>query len=165
VHSEDLEQVMEGWGYRFIQYVDGIALTSAGPSPTAGVASVEIEGGSAGDVKAAEIDIMYAGIIRGLRNFGVLAGPKESTPENIIRVDVGEENQYTALADGIVEHEVELGAEIHKGQIVALLHPASGASAKPIEICAPGARCVVRQKSRALVRKGELIGSTGTARA
>jgi predicted deacylase len=164
VGSEELEQVMEGWGYRFIQYVDGIASTSAGASPTAGVASVEIEGGTGGDVKASEIDTMYAGIIRGLRNFGVLAGPKEPATETIIRVDVGEENQYTAPVDGIVEHRVELGTEVQNGQIVALLHPASGASAKPIEIPAPGPGYVLRQRAKAFVRKGELIGNTGTAR-
>lgn len=164
VSNEDLEQVMEGWGYRFIQYVDGIASTSAGSSPIAGVASVEIEGGSGGDIKAAEIDIMYAGIVRGLRNFGVLAGSKEPAPTNIVRVDVSDANQYTAPVDGLVEHRVELGAEIQEGQIVALLHPAAGASAKPIEVRAPGEGYVLRQRARAFVRKGELIGNTGTAR-
>ena len=164
VSNGDLEKVMEGWGYRFIQYVDGIASTSAGSSPTAGVASVEIEGGSGGAITGSDVDIMYAGIVRGLRNYGVLNGPKEEASADVIRVDVTEADQYAAPADGIVEHQVELGAAVQEGQVVALLHPASGAESEPIEIVAPRTGYILRQRAHAFVRRGELIGNTGTAR-
>jgi len=162
--DSELERVMEGWGYRFIQYVDGIASTSAGSSPSAGVASVEIEGGSGGDVTERDVEIMYSGIVRGLTNFGVLAGSERAAPKDVIRVEVTDANQYTAPADGIIEHRVELGAAVGEGQIVALLHPASGASADPIKLHAPRSGYVLRQRARAFVRKGELIGNTGTPR-
>lgn len=164
VGDSELESVMEGWGYRFIQYVDGIASTSAGSSPSAGVASVEIEGGSGGDITERDIDIMYSGIVRGLKSFGILAGSEGAVPNDVIRVDVTDANQYTAPTDGIIEHRVELGAAVPEGYIVALLHPIAGASAEPIRIHAPREGYVLRQRARAFVRKGELIGNTGTAR-
>jgi predicted deacylase len=164
IGDSELEAVMEGWGYRFIQYVDGIASTSAGASPSAGVASVEIEGGSGGDITRSEVETMHAGIVRGLTNFGVLAGPRGATPTDVIRVEVTGANQYAAPADGIVEHQVELGTAVNEGQLVALLHPASGASAEPIKILAPRTGYILRQRARAFVRKGELIGNTGTIR-
>jgi predicted deacylase len=164
VSDSDLERVMEGWGYRFIQYVDGIASTSAGSSPLAGVASVEIEGGSGGDITERDIEIMYSGIVRGLKNFGVLAGSEGAAPNDVIRVEVTDANQYTAPKDGIIEHRVELGAAVHEGHVVAFLYPTAGASAEPIKIHAPRAGYVLRQRARAFVRKGELIGNTGTAR-
>jgi predicted deacylase len=164
VSDSELEQVMEGWGYRFIQYVDGIASTSAGSSPLAGVASVEIEGGSGGDITERDVEIMYSGTVRGLKNYGVLAGSEGTAPKDVIRVEVTDANQYTAPADGIVEHRTELGAAVHEGQVVALLHPVAGASAEPIKIYAPRGGYVLRQRARAFVRKGELIGNTGTAR-
>jgi predicted deacylase len=164
VSDSELETVMEGWGYRFIQYVNGIASTSAGSSPSAGVASVEIEGGSGGDITKSDVETMHAGIVRGLTSFGVLAGPKGATPKDVIRVEVTDTNQYAAPADGIVEHQVELGTAVNEGQQVALLHPASGASAEPIKILAPRTGYILRQRARAFVRKGELIGNTGTVR-
>jgi predicted deacylase len=46
--------------------------------------------------------------------------------------------------------------------VVALLHPAAGASAKPTEIRASVSGYVLRQRTNAFVRKGDLIGNTGT---
>jgi predicted deacylase len=94
----------------------------------------------------------------------VLAGSEAAVSKDVIRVDVTDANQYTAPADGIIEHRVELGAAVHEGIVVALLHPVAGAAAEPIKIYASRAGYVLRQRARAFVRKGELIGNTGTAR-
>jgi predicted deacylase len=125
---------------------------------------VEIEGGTGGDMARNEIETMHAGLLRGLRNYGVLAGGKDGGGSDVIRVDVGPGNQYAAPADGLVEHRVGLGQEVAAGQVVALLHPVAGASARPTEILAPAPGYVLRQRAKAFVRKGELIGNTGTAR-
>lgn len=164
VDEARLETVMQGWGYPFIQYVKGIASTSAGSAPLAGVASVEIEGGGGGAMLASEIAIMRDGILRGLAAFGVLTRRQTGAASQPIRVDVGADDELKAPHDGLLEHKVALGQPVEAGDLVALLYPSSGATAEPTQMRAGRAGHVLRQRARAFVRKGELIGNTGAPR-
>ncbi len=163
-----LEQVMEDWGYPVIQYVNGIASTSAGAAPLAGIASVETEGGGGGALLTEEIDILRDGVLRGLRAHGVLSGartePRGAVAAAVVRVDVGAANQHEAPHDGLIEHRVSLGADVAEGDLLAVIHPSAGGDATPTEIRAKGPGMVLRQRARFFVRKGELVANTGTRR-
>lgn len=160
-----LEKLLDDWGYPYIEYVGGIASTSAGSSPLVGVTSVEIEGGSGGPVTAEDLEIMRDGILRGLHAYGVLARGPGPAAKPAIRVDAPEANNHPAPRDGILEHRVALGDEVATGDLVAVLHPAHGRAADPVEIRATGPGIILRQRAKAFVRKGELICNTGTRRA
>lgn len=160
-----LEKLLDDWGYPYIEYVDGIASTSAGASPLVGVTSVEIEGGGGSAVTTTELEIMRDGILRGLHAYGVLASGPAPAAQPAIRVDAPAANNHAAPQDGIIEHRVALGDEVETGDLVALLHPAHGRDAGPLEIRATGPGIILRQRAKAFVRKGELICNTGTRRA
>lgn len=164
ITDDELEKVMADWDYPFIQYVNGIASTSAGRSPIAGTASVEIEGGSGGDVTAQELSTMHDGIVRGLNAFGVLSGEPAGASRKSIRVTVGAGNQHPAPRDGLLEHMVSLGSKVDEGDLIAMLHPVVGAEQADLEIRANGPGYVLRQRARAFVRKDELVANTGTLR-
>lgn len=159
-----LETVMEAWDYPFIEYVSGIASTSAGSAPLAGTTSVEIEGGSGGALEAGELAIMRDGILRGLKAFGVLAGEPGPMQREVVRVDVGKANQHPAPRAGLIEHKVALGARVAPGDLLAVLHPAAGADPAVHEVRATVDGHVLRQRARAFVAEGELIVNTGTLR-
>jgi len=159
-----LEEILDAWGYPFIEYVEGIASTSAGASPLVGVTSVEIEGGGGGAVTAEELNIMRDGILRGLAAYGVLAHGPDAKTLSAVRVDVTAWNQHTAPQDGIIEHRVALGDTVAAGDVLALLHPAHGAEPAPVEIRATVDGVILRQRAKSYVRQGELICNTGTRR-
>lgn len=163
IDPAELDAVMDGWGYPVVQYVEGIASTSAGAAPKAGVASVEIEGGGGGALDSGELVTMREGILRGITAYGVLAGSVEPA-EAPVRVHVGSENQYPAEADGIIEHHVALGARVDAGDVLAVLHPLAGRDGTPVEIRARAGGLVLRQRARSVVRRGDLVLNTGTSR-
>ena len=164
VDERALEALMESWGYAFIQYVEGVPTTAVGAALKANLASVEIEGGSGGDVTADELRTMEDGVRRGLAHFGVLRSSGKTRPvqRTPVRVRVGAANEYTAPSDGVLEHAVGLGDKVETGQIVARIHPVSGTSAEPTVIRSGADGYVLRQSTRAFLRKGDLIGNTGS---
>lgn len=165
VDNATLEGILDSWGYPYIEYVEGIASTSAGASPLAGVASVEIEGGGGGAVRTEELAVMRDGVLRGLKSYGVLTkGADSPGNSSAIRVDVRKDNNHIADCDGIVEHRVALGAEVAIGDLLAVIHPAYGRDGTPVEILATAPGVILRQRARFFIRKGELICNTGTRR-
>jgi predicted deacylase len=168
IDQAGLEKILDDWGYPFIEYVGGIASTSAGAAPLAGVTAVEIEGGGGGALSAEELRIMRDGILRGLRAYGVLTGgPAPSAapaPGPAVRVDVGAANNHPAPHDGVVQHCVSLGDKVETGEVAALLHPTHGSDATPTEIRAAGPGIILRQRAPGFVRKGDLLFNTGTLR-
>lgn len=164
IDEAQIEKIYDDWGYPYIQYVSGIASTSAGASPLVGVASVEIEGGTGGDVTAEELQIMRDGILRGLHACGVLVKGPAPAATRAVRVDVGPANDHPAPRDGILQHCVALGDEVKAGDLLALLYPAHGRDGTPAEIRAAGSGILLRQRAKAFVRKGQLICNTGVRR-
>jgi N-alpha-acetyl-L-2,4-diaminobutyrate deacetylase len=161
VDAAQLTRLMEAWGYRFVQHVDGIDETACGAAKLADLASIEVEGGG-GRMKSSELAIMEEGLLRALAAFGAIKPVLEPVPFAGVHFTAGPEGQYLAPEAGLVEHLVALGDEVRSGQRVALLHPTSGANSAPKEILSPASGHVLRQTEHAFVAKGQLIGNVGT---
>lgn len=161
VNDTGLTRLMEAWGYRFVQHVDGIDETACGAAKLADLASIEVEGGG-GRTKSSELAIMEAGLLRGLAAFGAIKPMLAPIPFSGVHFTAGSEGQYLAPELGLVEHVVSLGDEVAKGQCVALLHPTVGARSAPTEILSPMPGYVLRQTEHSFVSANQLIGNVGT---
>lgn len=161
VDDARLNELMEAWGYRFVQHVDGIDETACGAAKLADLASIEVEGGG-GRMKTAELEIMEAGLLRALAAFGVLKLQLAPIPFEGVHFSAGPEGQYLASCPALVEHCISLGDEVAKGQLVARLHPTMGSKATAEDVLAPLPGYVLRQTEHAFVHKGQLIGNIGT---
>ena len=163
VDDARLTRLMEAWGYRFVQHVDGIDETACGAAKLANLASIEVEGGG-GRIKSSELAIMEEGLLRGLAAFGAIKpmlGP-DAVPFSGVHFTAGPEGQYLAPEAGLVEHLAILGDEVAKGQCVALLHPTVGLRSAPTEILSPVSGYVLRQTEHSFVSASQLIGNIGT---
>lgn len=164
IDTENLNRIMEAWGYRYVQHVGGIRETACGIAPENGVASIEIEGGGGGRLDPVELQIMEDGILRGLAAAGVLKPQVPPIPFQGVHFDMGAENKMLAPTAGLVEHLVALGDIVAEGQPVALLHPVSGQTGTATRICAGCPGIMVRQAHNVFLSQGALVSNTGTAR-
>lgn len=160
-----LTRIMQAWGYRYIEHVDGIATTACGAALDAGIASIEIEGGGGGRLDPAELAIMQDGILRGLAAAGVLAPRLPPIAFQGLHLAVGPGNQATAPAAGLVEHLCRIGDIVATGQVIARLHPLAGSSAATIDIPCPKEGHMLRQTNSVHVARGQYIANTGSLRA
>ncbi|WP_052194433.1 succinylglutamate desuccinylase/aspartoacylase domain-containing protein [Aureimonas altamirensis] len=163
VTEDRLESLMQSWGARFIQYVEGVPSTAVGCALAQNLASVETEGGSGGALDTAELDTLHEALMRGLANIGVIGSNVTPSTVEPIRVRVGKDNQYTAPRDGIVQHRVTLGEFVRKGALLAILHPVSDGDGEALQIRSSVDGYVLRLNANAFVRAGALIGNTGSA--
>jgi len=161
VDDARLNRLMEAWGYRFVQHVDGIDETACGAAKLADLASIEVEGGG-GRMKSSELEIMEHGLLRALADFGAIKQQLEPIPFAGVHFTAGPEGQYLAPGPALVEHCVALGDKVESGQLVARLHPTGGNSAAALEINAPASGYVLRQTEHAFVAKGQLVGNIGS---
>jgi predicted deacylase len=161
VDDVGLNRLMETWGYRFIQHVDGVDETACGAAKLADLASIEVEGGG-GRMKSAELKIMEDGLLRALADFGVIRQQLAPVPFAGVHFSAGPEGQYLSPQAALVEHCVALGDEVERGQIVARLHPTNGQSSVAMEIKAPMPGYILRQTEHAFAAKGQLVGNIGT---
>lgn len=161
VDDARLNRLMEAWGYRFVQHVDGIDETACGAAKLADLASIEVEGGG-GRMKSAELTIMEDGLLRALADFGAIRPQLEPIRFAGVHFTAGPEGQYLSPQAALVEHCVSLGDKVDKGQLVARLHPTGGRSAVALEITAPMPGYVLRQAEHAYVSKGQLVGNIGS---
>lgn len=157
-----LTALMEAWGYRFVQHVEGIRETACGAAKEVNLASVEVEGGG-GRMEASELRIMEEGLLRALAAFGVIKPVLPPVAFTGVHVHAGPEGHYFAAEPGLVEHRVALGDEVTEATVVALLHPVAGRSSTPREIRSPTSGYVLRQTEHAFVAPGQLIGNIGSA--
>lgn len=164
--ERDLDGVMEKWGYPYVQHVPVVDSTSCGAALIAGIPSIEIEGGG-GSLRAAEIELMYEGLLRGLRACGVLSGGESGASgigfERSVHVDALAENQYVAPVAGVIEHKVKLHDFVEAGQVVAVVHSADG-TFETQEIVSKRPGYVLRLSTLGFVEKGTFVGNTGTPR-
>lgn len=160
VDNARLNRLMEAWGYRFVQHVDGIHETACGAARLADLASIEVEGGG-GRMKSDELAIMEEGLLRALADFGAIKPQLAPAPFSGVHFTAGPEGQYLAPQAALVEHRVSLGDAVEKGQLVARLHPIGGQSVAALEIRAPVSGHILRQTEHAFVAKAQLIGNIG----
>jgi hypothetical protein len=92
------QPLMEAWGYRFVQHVDGIDETACGAAKLADLASIEVEGGG-GRMKTAELEIMEEGLLRALADFGVIKQQLAPLPFSGVHFSAGPEGTVS-LATG-----------------------------------------------------------------
>lgn len=161
VGKDTLTQLMEAWGYRFIQHVEGIHETACGAAKANNLASIEVEGGG-GRFKSTELETMQDGILRALAAYGVLQPMRPAIPFSGLHLTAGPEGQYVASEPCLVEHRVNLGDEVTTATVVALLHPVAGTATAPREVLSPMPGIVLRQTEHAFVVPGQLIGNVGT---
>ena len=161
VGKEQLNQLMEAWGYRFVQHVDGIDETACGAAKLFDLASIEVEGGG-GRMKSGELKIMEDGLLRALAAFGAIRQVLEPAPFAGMHVSAAKTGEYLAAEAGLVEHLVSLGDRVAKGVPVARLHPIAGKHSAPKTIVSPMPGHVLRQTEHPFVRPGQLIGNIGT---
>ncbi|MDR5758796.1 succinylglutamate desuccinylase/aspartoacylase family protein [Caballeronia sp. LZ035] len=163
--ERDLDGLMETWGYPYVQHVPVVDTTSCGAALIANIPSIEIEGGG-GSLSASELELMLAGLRRGLRAYGVLKAAADADavkPAPAIHLDVTDDNQYFAPVAGVIEHTVALRDFVDAGQVVALMHSVDGAYATR-EVVARRPGHVLRQSTLGFVGQGALVGNTGTPR-
>lgn len=163
VDEPSLNRLMEAWGYRFVQHVEGIKETACGAAREANLASIEVEGGG-GRMKPAELQIMEDGLLRALAAYGVIQPILKPSPFAGVHVSAGPESQYLANSPGLVEHRVSLGDEVSRETVVALVHPIGGPDPMPLAIKSPMPGFILRQTEHAFVKAGQLIGNVGTPR-
>lgn len=161
VDDARLNRLMEAWGYRFVQHVDGIDETACGAAKLADLASIEVEGGG-GRTKSEELTIMEDGLLRALADFGAIKLQLAPVPFAGVHFSAGSEGQYLAPGPALVEHCVALGDKVEKGQLVARLHPTAGQTATAVAVTAPMPGYVLRQTEHAFVTRGQLVGNIGT---
>ncbi|WOI58238.1 succinylglutamate desuccinylase/aspartoacylase family protein [Palleronia sp. LCG004] len=156
--------IMESWGYGIVQHVTGVPSTACGIALDREVSSIEIEGGGGGRLDPREVEIMEAGILRGLAASGVMTPVLPELPFHGVHVTAGDENRVLAPEPGLIEHVVSLGDIVAAGQTVALLHPIGGETSapKPLASAVPG--LVLRQSDQVFAQQGALVMNTGTMR-
>jgi predicted deacylase len=162
VSEDQLEGLMEGWGTRFIQYIDSVPSTAVGCALAQNLASIETEGGSGGALDGAEMDELHSALMRGLAKVGVIRSTLVASTVEPIRVRVGQENQNPAPRDGIVQHVVALGEFVRKGALLALLHPVSDGDGECLHIRSNVDGYVLRLNANAFIKAGALISNTGS---
>ncbi len=156
-----LNRLMEAWGYRFVQHVEGIRETACGWAREVDLASIEVEGGG-GRMLSEELQIMEDGLLRALAAYGVIKPVLNPLPFDGVHVLAEPEGQYIAKAPGLVEHKVSLGDEVTRDTVVALVHPTGSADPTPTTIRSPMPGYVLRQTEHVFVKPGQLIGNIGT---
>lgn len=161
VDNDRLNPLMEAWGYSFIQHAKGRNDTACGAAKLVDLASIEVEGGG-GRMKTSELEIMEAGLLRALAEFGAIRQQLPPVPFSGVHFAAGPEGQYLAPRSGLVEHCGSLGDKVENGQLVARLHPIAGRTAVPREIMSPRTGYILRQTQHAFIDKGQLIGNIGT---
>lgn len=160
VSDPELTRIMEAWGYRYIQHVTGIDSTICGAALAAGIASVEIEGGG-GCLRSDELSTIHDGLLRALAASGVLQPLVEPQPFTGLHLSAGPEAQLFAPQMGVVEHKVNLGDSVTKGDVAALLYPLAGKASAPRELTAPVSGVVLRQARNAYLKEGQLVMNLG----
>lgn len=161
--ERDLDGLMEKWGYPYVQHVPIVDTTSCGAALIANIPSIEIEGGG-WSLSASELELMFDGLMRGLRAYGVLSGGavREEAARGI-HLDVSGENQYVAPVAGVIQHKVKLHEFVEAGQVVAVMHSVDGThGVRDVISHRPG--YVLRQSTFGFVEQGALVGNTGTPR-
>lgn len=164
VSPADLLRIMQAWGYRYIEHVEGIDSTACGAALLADIASIEIEGGGGGRLDPRELAIMRDGILRGLAAAGVLVPRLAPIGFQGMHLSVGPQNQVVAPQSGLVEHLCGLGDIVATGQVIARLHPLAGGPAQAIDIACPKEGYILRQTNRVHVAKGQFVANTGSVR-
>ena len=129
-----------------------------------GLVSLGGEFGGGGDVNRASLAMLE----RGLRNFlqfsGVMAQPATTAKSGGMRLmEVSSRDHYVyAIEPGLLEHSVDLGAEVSKGQLAGLIHFVDNPAREPVPVYFRRDGMVVCQRHFGRVERGDCVAHLAT---
>ena len=129
-----------------------------------GLVSLGGEFGGGGDVNRASLAMLE----RGLRNFlqfsGVMAQPAATEqPGGMRLMEVSSRDHYVyAIEPGLLEHSVDLGAEVRKGQLAGLIHFVDNPAREPVPVYFRRDGMVVCQRHFGRVERGDCVAHLAT---
>ena len=129
-----------------------------------GLVSLGGEFGGGGDVNRASLAMLE----RGLRNFlqfsGVMAQPAATEqPGGMRLMEVSSRDHYVyAIEPGLLEHSVDLGAEVSKGQLAGLIHFVDNPAREPVPVYFRRDGMVVCQRHFGRVERGDCVAHLAT---
>ena len=130
-----------------------------------GLLSLGGEFGGGGDVNRASLAMLDRGVQNFLRFAGVLTTAATSTegPGPIRLMEVSSRDHYVyATEAGLLEHAVDLGAEVQKGQLAGLIHFVDNPAREPEPCYFRRAGMAVCQRHFGRVERGDCVAHLAT---
>lgn len=118
---------------------------------------VSTELGGGGSASAKTVAIARRGVRNLLKHAGILAGEIERAPS--VRLDMLDERcVVTSETTGLLEMHVDLGAEVHAGQVIARVHDVERTGASAVDCRAAIDGILAGRHFPGLVTIGDVIG-------
>lgn len=129
-----------------------------------GLVSLGGEFGGGGDVNRDSLAMLDRGVQNFLHFAGVLTTPPpEAKPGPIRLVEVNSRDHYVyAPEPGLLEHTVDLGSEVHKGDLAGLIHFVDNPAREPVPCYFRRAGMVVCQRHFGRVERGDCVAHLAT---
>lgn len=142
-----------------------VAATSSGGSLSAAcerheVVMVATELGGGGVLDRGAMQIGYDGTRALLVHAGVLDGNATGRSTSLVYVE-GRRSSIMATIDGLLEHVVDVGADVEQGQLAGRIWPLDNPSREPVEVKFAVAGTVLARRATPLVLAGDTICHTG----
>ena len=132
-----------------------------------GLVSLGGEFGGGGDVNRASLAMLARGVRNFLRFAGVMADSVAAEPGDALKgtrlVEVSSRAHYVyAPEPGLLEHAVELGAEVQAGQLAGLVHFVDNPARAPVPCYFRRAGMVICQRHFGRVERGDCVAHLAT---
>ena len=129
-----------------------------------GLVSLGGEFGGGGDVNRASLAMLEHGLRNFLQFTGVMAQPAATEqPGGMRLMEVSSRDHYVyAIEPGLLEHSVDLGAEVRKGQLAGLIHFVDNPSREPVPVYFRRDGMVVCQRHFGRVERGDCVAHLAT---
>jgi predicted deacylase len=132
-----------------------------------GLVSLGGEFGGGGDVNRASLTLLERGLQRFLQFSGVMAkGPNTKPlgpPQGTRLVEVSSREHYVYSTEaGLLEHKVDLGSEVKKGELAGLIHFIDNPAREPVPCHFRHSGMVVCQRHFGRVERGDCVAHLAT---
>ena len=129
-----------------------------------GLVSLGGEFGGGGDVNRASLAMLEHGLRNFLQFTGVMAQPAATEqPGGMRLMEVSSRDHYVyAIEPGLLEHSVDLGAEVRKGQLAGLIHFVDNPAREPVPVYFRRDGMVVCQRHFGRVERGDCVAHLAT---
>lgn len=146
-------------------YTAVVAATSSGGSLSSAcerheVVMVATELGGGGVLDRQALALGYAGTYAVLRHAGVLEHDGAKRQTSLIHVE-SRRSAVMATADGMFEHDVDVGAVVEQGQLAGRIWPMDDPARSPVELRFPVGGTVLARRATPLVVAGDTVCHTG----
>ena len=132
-----------------------------------GLVSLGGEFGGGGDVNRSSLAMLERGVRNFLRFSGVMAAAAAGEPDAPVQgtrlVEVSSRDHYVyAPEPGLLEHAVDLGAEVQKGQLAGLVHFVDNPAREPVPCFFRRSGMVICQRHFGRVERGDCVAHLAT---